>query len=157
MSKSAFIRSTETNTNTITNVDLNAKRTTRSGLIIASSPPKKIKLLNVGRVCDRLPKISKRGAALLVNAAYKDAGVKAVVDKSKIMRAIDAARSATTNEHLSQLQQFINASECFGIFFDEKKDLSNSIEKNQETGNYHPKKVIENHCALLLQPGVSTI
>lgn len=133
-------------------VDANAKRATRSRRVIESSPVKRIQLDSVAAVIDRFG-ITERGAASLISAAYVDANVNIIVDKSKIRRAIQKARSVAANNHLSELRKFINTSECYGIFFDGKKDECNSMQQNPETLNYHRRSGAENHYALVIQPG----
>lgn len=132
--------------------DITSAITMRSGRTLVPVTSKKPKLDSIALVIDRY-NIPERQAASLITATLKAYGHNTIVDRNKVRRAKETTRNATADQYMTELQNFISNVECWGIFFDDKKDMTNRMERNEETGNFHAKKGLENHCALVLQPG----
>lgn len=119
---------------------------------IGTSNPKNLN--SVARECQRMG-ISTRAAATLINAYKKDSGdtdPNNVVDRNKIVRAIDKCNDRSTNSHRNAINTFIEDHAVYGLFFDGKKDKSNVYTKNEGTMRNHLRKETEDHYTLVFQP-----
>lgn len=115
------------------------------------SSPKKKKtkhLQTVACACDRAG-VSDRAAALIVSSALQDIGVVSsqdmseVVDRNKIRRARQKMRSSSINQREHKA--------ITGIYFDGRKDLT--LTQEMKGGKYYRKKIMEEHIALVHEPG----
>lgn len=107
-------------------------------------------LQNVARECQRM-NISTRAAATLINAFKKDSGdLNNVIDRNKIIRAINTHNHQSTSSHTNTIRSFVDEHDFFGLFFDGKKDTTNVYVHNENTRRSHMRKRVED--TLVFQP-----
>lgn len=75
-----------------------------------------------------------------------------VVDRNKIVRAINKCNQQSTSNHANAINTFVNGREVFGLFFDGKKDKTNTHVRNENTMRNHLRNETEDHYTLVLQP-----
>lgn len=91
----------------------------------------RIDLNNVVRERQRY-NISTRATASILNAFMKDIGVVSeqnIIDRNKIIRESRKQNSLSQQSHKQNVEDALNQSKCFGLFFDGKKDKTNKIKK----------------------------
>lgn len=117
-------------------------------------PSKKRRLRCIAMVAERYD-ISDRAASAMVNATLKDfevANEANIVDRNRLRREKAKLRKELSEDQIAEIKNMMENAGCIGLFFDEKKDLTNVTEKNEETNHFHPKQQMENHCTLVIEP-----
>lgn len=118
------------------------------------SQAKKAKLANTVLTLDRFA-LSDRGAASVLNAFQKDLGLlndENLYDKNSIRRRKANVRKQVVAQRKSDLHTFIRDRRCFGLFFDGKKDSTNSTTLDDETKTYRPRKDKKEHYTMIIEP-----
>lgn len=98
---------------------------------------------------------SNRQTADMANSTLKDFGIateNTIIDRHTVARAKSKVTKEIAKDHMADLAKFISETKCYGLFLDDKKDQTITIEQNTETERFHPRKVLENHCTLVIQP-----
>lgn len=115
---------------------------------------KRVTLSNVVREAQR-HNISSRKTADIVNAFVKDVGLQDslnIIDRNKIIRETSKQTVLCEKEHLINIKESLKHKQCFGVYFDGKKDITNVFEHNADTAQNHLRTQKEDHHAIVLQP-----
>jgi len=117
-----------------------------------SQKQNRTKLPRFGAMCDRYG-VSDRAAAALASALLEDYGIITETDRSQVIGPRKVAYERHKYREERREMEFAALDNITSIYFDGKKTATRVMERNDKTGRWNRKVVVQDHYVIITEPG----